>query len=357
MNLFSVPTFLRMPAVGLDISDDAIRFIEFKQTSRGMVISRHATRALAEGIVVSGRATDTARLKESIAVLSREFHLSFANISLPEEQAYIANIRIPAVPPGEVRSVLELKLEEHIPIPGSQAVFDYVIPRGTGSEREYLDTVVSVLPREVIDQYTEIFRDSGVTPLGFELESQAIARSVVKWSELGSFMVVDIGKTITSIFVVARGVVQFAASIDMGGQYLTDAIKKKFNVEEAEAETMKAKHGIIASKQKTELWDAVGRVIGDFRDKISQHYHYWQTHHGEKFGGAIERIYLSGGGANLRGLSEYLALGLATPVHIANPWINVNSFERYVPPIPQHESLSFSVAIGLALRDYAPPSL
>ncbi len=357
MNMFSVPTFLRMPAVGLDISDDAIRFIEFKMSSRGMVVSRYATRALAEGIVVSGRATDTARLKESIAVLAKEFRLTFANVSLPEEQAYIANIRIPAVLPSEIRSVLEIKLEEHVPIPGAQAVFDYVVAKGTDASRDHLDTVVSVLPREVIDQYAEIFKGSGVTPLGFELESQAIARSVVKWTELGSFMVVDIGKSITSIFVIARGVVQFAASIDMGGQYLTDAIKKKFSVEEVAAEEMKAKHGIIASKQKTELWDAVSRVIGDFRDKIAQHYHYWQTHHGEKFGGAIERIYLSGGGANLKGLSEYLALGLATPVHVANPWINVNSFEEYIPPIPQHAALSFSVAIGLARRDYAPPSL
>ncbi len=357
MNIFSVPTFLRMPAVGLDISDDAIRFIEFKMTSRGMVVSRYATRSLAEGIVVSGRAADTARLKESISILAKEFRLSFANISLPEEQAYIANIRIPAVLPSEIRNVLEIKLEEHVPIPGAQAVFDYVIAKGAETPRDYLDTVVSVLPREVIDQYTEIFNGSGVTPLGFELESQAIARSVIKWTEFGSFMVVDIGKTITSIFVIARGVVQFAASVDMGGQYLTDAIKKKFSVEEVAAEEMKAKHGIIASKQKTELWDAVARVIGDFRDKIAQHYHYWQTHHGEKFGGAIERIYLSGGGANLKGLSEYLALGLATPVHVANPWTNVNTFEGYIPPIPQHEALSFSVAIGLALRDYSPPSL
>jgi type IV pilus assembly protein PilM len=306
---------------------------------------------------VSGRVVDAGRLKESIAVLAKEFHLSFANISLPEEQAYIANIRIPRVPEHEVRSVLELKLEEHVPIPGSQAVFDYVLARSGGGSRDYLDTVVSVLPMEVIEQYTEIFRGSGVTPLGFELESQAIARSVIKWSDLGSFMVVDIGKTVTSIFVIARGVVQFGASIDMGGQYLTDAIKKKFSVEESAAEDMKAKHGIIASKQKPELWDAMAHVIGDFREKIAQHYSYWQTHHGEKFGGAIERIYLSGGGANLKGLSEYLALGLSTPVHVANPWVNINTFERYIPPIDQHDALSFSVAIGLALREYTPHTL
>jgi type IV pilus assembly protein PilM len=357
MSLFSVPTFLRMPAVGLDISDDAIRFIEFRQTSRGMEVARFATRPLAEGIVVSGRVVDPVRLKESIAVLAKEFHISFANISLPEEQAYLANIRIPHVAEHEIRGVLELKLEEHVPIPGAQAVFDYVLAHGSEGSREYLDTVVSVLPSDVIHQYSEIFEGSGVTPLGFELESQAIARSVVKWSDLGSFMVVDIGKTITSIFVIARGVVQFAASVDMGGQYLTEAIKKKFSVEDKVAEEMKVKHGIVASKQKPEIWDAVSRVVGDFRDKIAQHYSYWQTHHGEKFGGAIERIYLSGGGANLKGLSEYLALGLSTPVHVANPWVNVNTFEHYIPPIHQQGSLSFSVAIGLALREYAPPHL
>ena len=41
-------------------------------------------------------------------------------------------------------------------------------------------------------------------------------------------------------------------------------------------------------------------MISDFRTRLMRHYMYWQTHHGEKVGGNIESIYLTGGGANLK---------------------------------------------------------
>jgi Tfp pilus assembly PilM family ATPase len=78
---------------------------------------------------------------------------------------------------------------------------------------------------------------------------------------------------------------------------------------------------------------------------------YWQTHHGEKVGGNIESIYLTGGGANLKGIAEYIAMGVDVQVKTANPWVNVCSFEQYIPPLTMRQSHGYSAAIGLALRD------
>jgi len=59
---------------------------------------------------------------------------------------------------------------------------------------------------------------------------------------------------------------------------------------------------------------------------------------------------LCGGDANLIGFPEYLSYELKLPVEIGNPWINILSFEKRIPEIELRESLSYAIALGLALR-------
>lgn len=70
----------------------------------------------------------------------------------------------------------------------------------------------------------------------------------------------------------------------------------------------------------------------------------------DKKGLNIKEIILCGGDANLIGLTEYLNSTLKIPVKTANVWLNVFSFEKYIPEIEFNESLKFATAIGLALK-------
>lgn len=353
MLFFTAPKFLSMPGVGLDISADAIRFIELEQVdNHGLTVTRYATRNFPLGIIADGHVRDRKKLQEVIASLASEYKLSFAHVALPEEQAYLANIRIPRVASSEIRDVIELRLEEHVPISGAEAVFDYVVVgEGKAGRKDTIDVVVSVLPRGVVEEYLDIFSGTGITPKAFEFESQAMARALIPAGDNSTFLVIDIGKMITDIFVSANGVVQFSASLDIGGHYLTQAIEKSLGVSYEEAEKLKVQYGLIGTEGATAVHAALLPVMTDLRTRLMRHYSYWQTHHGEKIGGNIERIFVTGGGANLRGVTEYLSLGLDVRVVIANPWVNVSSFENYVPPITLRESHGYAAAIGLALRN------
>ena len=353
MSLFSAPKFLAMPAIGLDISMDAIRFVELDTKGDKLVVSRFASRQFQMGTIAEGRAGDKKKLQDVIGALAHEYKLGFANVSLPEEQAYLANMQVPRVSAGELRGAIELQLEEHVPISGADAIFDYVVVGEAGSARrkDVVDVVVSVMPRAIIDEYLEIFHGTGVTPKAFELESQAMARAIIPKGDNGTFLVVDIGKMMTDLFVTANGVVQFSASLDVGGHNFTQAIEKGMKVSYEEAEVLKVKHGLVGGADVGDLRTVLAPVVSDFRTRLMRHYMYWQTHHGEKIGGNIEAVYLTGGGANLKGMSEYLAMGVDVQVKVANPWVNVRSFEEYIPPLTMRQSHGYTAAIGLALRD------
>lgn len=338
-----------MPSVGLDISDDTVRVLELAPSKTGFMVARYESRKFSLGVVEGGQIMDRQKLKDAISVLATDMKLSHANVSLPEEQAYLANLKIPKVDRSEVRGAIELQLEEHVPIAANEAIFDYIIVDNPEVEKKgYMDVVVSVISRGVVDEYMEVFSGTGITPLSFELESQSMARAVVPYGDIGTFMVVDIGKVATAIFVVGKGVVQFAASVEIGGDDITHAIEKQFSVEYAEAERRKMKDGIIGNQGNNGLYQSILPVISELRSRINRHYLYWQSHKEEKFGGDIERVILCGGASNLRGLPEYLAMGLEVGVEVANPWVNVDEFENYIPPIPFRESLAYVTAIGLA---------
>lgn len=351
-SIFTTPKFLAMSAVGLDVSADAVRFIELEEGKGGLVVSRFATRSFPLGVISGSHIADKKKLKETIAGLAREYQLSFANISIPEEQGYLANMHIPRVSNKELRGAIELHLEEHIPIPTNDAVFDYELVDDAASRRSgTLDVVVSALSRSVVSEYLDVFRDTGIIPKAFEFESGAMARAVIPKGDKGTFLVADVGKMTTDVFVVAGGMVQFSASLDIGGHYLTQAIEHAMSITYEEAEGLKIMHGLVGGEKGDEVRALMLPVMFDLRARLLRHYSFWQTHHSDKAGGNIECMYITGGGANLRGIEEYLAVGLDVKVVVANPWVNVNAFENYIPEIPFHQSHGYSAAIGLALRN------
>ena len=351
-SIFTTPKFLAMSAVGLDVSAGAVRFIELEPGRGGLVVSRFAAHSFPIGIVSGGHIEDKKKLTEAISGLASEHRLSYANVALPEEQGYLANMRIPRVTPKELRGAVELHLEEHIPIPANDAVFDYVvIDDHANRHKDFVDVAVSAFPRAVVEEYLEVFHGAGITPKAFELESGAMARAVIPKGDKGTFLVADIGKMTTEVFVAAKSVVQFSASLDIGGHYLTQAIERAMNISYADAETLKAKDGLVAGETETPARTAMLPVLLDLRTRLLRHYSYWQTHHADKVGGNIECVYITGGGANLKGIEEYLALGLEVKIVPANPWVNVNSFANYVPELPIYAAHGFAAAIGLALRN------
>jgi Tfp pilus assembly PilM family ATPase len=50
---------------------------------------------------------------------------------LPEEKAYLFTTSIPKVAQKDIRSAIEFKMEENVPIPASDLVFDFLVCKVT----------------------------------------------------------------------------------------------------------------------------------------------------------------------------------------------------------------------------------
>lgn len=348
---FPPPNFLVAPSFGLDISDESLKFVELVTTKDGIRMGRYGERKIPAGIIESGKIKSPERLKEVLLKLRQEEGIRFVRVSLPEEQVYLFQLQLEKSGLKNIREGIELALEEHVPISAEDAIFDYDL---INEDAQRIEVQVAAIPKNVMENYLSVFRDSLISVQSLELEAQAISRAVIKKGDLETYLIVDFGQTRTGIFIVSRGVVVFTSTLDVGGVSLNNMIQKSFNLSLEEANKIKQQFGLQRNIENKEIFAVLLNSVSVLRDEIVKHFLYWNTHKDErgKEHPPIKKIILCGGDSNLVGLAEYLSVSIKSKVEMANVWVNIAEKEKYVPEISFKQSLTFAAALGLALGDF-----
>jgi len=348
---FPIPKFLSISSFGLDMGDESLKFLELIDTKNGLRVGRHGEKVIPAGIMESGKIKDSKRMEQILSELRKEIGIKSVRVSLPEEQVYLFQLKLEKLGLVNVRESIELSLEEHIPITAEDAIFDYEI---ISEDTKNLELQVAAIPKNVIESYLNLFKNTQIKVQSFELEAQAIARAVVKKDDLETYMIVDFGEKRTGIFILSHGIVMFASTLDVGGVMLNEMIAKDFKISFIEAEKMKKKYGLQRNTENKEIFSVLLNSVSILRDELVKHFLYWHTHKDEegKNNPPIKKIILCGGDSNLIGLSDYFSVSMKSRVEMANVWINIVNTENYVPDINFKQALSFAAALGLALRDF-----
>ncbi|MBU6431561.1 pilus assembly protein PilM [Patescibacteria group bacterium] len=350
-SILTPPRYLEMSAAGLDISDQAIRSIEFLKDKNGLFPAFFGEEKLPQGLIVSGEIIKKDELVKILSSLRRKYHLGFVKVSLPEEKAYFFKTEIPKVDEDEIRQSIEFRLEENVPLKAEEVLFDYRVINKVHEKSDHLDIAVSVVPKRVAESYAEVLEKSGLTAVAFEVESSAIARSAVKKGSGGSAMVINIRDRVTTVTLVADGTVRFTSAFAAGGNLITEALQKNFSVSFEKAEEMENEKLYGESKESIAMFFSLASIVSVIKDEISKFYSYWlaKNDSGGELGGKISKIILCGKNAGIAGLKEYLSQSLKIEVEMAEVWTNVFSPKDRLPEINFLDSLNFAVAIGLAL--------
>lgn len=360
--LFPAPRYLDFPAIGLDISDRSIKYIELRASGKGLRLKRSGEKKLTEGTIVAGEIKKPDELSAELAAFLKPLGVNYLVSALPEERSYISVISLPEAKKEELREAVELGLPEKIPLPAGEAIFDFELlkPRAEivneakirDTQPKHLDAVVYAFPKTIVKSYLDVYLNAGLTPVSFIMETAALSRALIPdFQENPPIMIVDFGRTRTTFVIVAGGKVRFSSTVSVAGLSLDQALAKTLNLGLAEAEKIKKERGLSRSPEDRAIYETLLPAVSAVADEIERHILFWNTHaehvHGESL--QITKVILSGGDSNLIGFKEYLASKLGLKAELGNPWINVAPFEKYIPELSLNESLTFSIAVGLAL--------
>lgn len=349
LNIFPTPRFLKPPVYGLDISDKSIKYIMLAKHKDKVILREFGQKIIPDGLIESGDIKKKEGLTDFLKNFRKELNNDYIAVILPEEKAYISKITIPVMKKSEIRKSLEIQLEENIPLSASEAIFDYDINR----DKDHYDVNLIAFSDKVVNDYRDVFFDAGFKPVSFEMEAHAISRALTPLSgDLGVKMIIDFGKTHTSFIVTADNKVMFSSTIKVSGKDIDTAISTLLSVDLKTAEDIKKEKGFAKTKENEKVYNAILPVVSAIKEEIDRIFIFWLNRaeeNGEKRK-KMDKIILSGGDSNLIGLPEFLSYELKVPVEIANPWINILSFDEEIPSITFRESLIYSTALGLALR-------
>ncbi|HJV32823.1 MAG TPA: type IV pilus assembly protein PilM [Patescibacteria group bacterium] len=348
-------------AVGLDISEHVFRLVEIRRGPfyrRKLQLHRYSEERVPDGVVVAGEFKKpeavTAHLKSLLKKAYRHATSRGAVVSLPETRTFIKVISVKRPEnPEAIPAAILAEAELHIPTPISELYVDWQhmedpksVPVG-----KMMSVTIAAAPKQIVDSYSSALEAAGLVPVAFEIEAQAIVRSVIPQKEDGerTIGIVDFGATRSSFIVYDKGTIQFTVSIPLSGDVVTRRIAESLSVEVPEAERTKRQCGVDAHKCGTKLWSIMEPFLSEMADRIIDAVNFYRDHF--PGGRPLDEIVLCGGGANMARMDELLSDLTKTPVRRADPWVNIDPGRS---PLPPEIILSSTTAVGLALRQSAP---
>lgn len=352
---------LKPEVFGIDISDLSLKIIKLKKKRGFLTLASFGEADIQPGVIEAGEIKDEAALSEAIRkavsqAKGERLKTKYVVASLPEQRAFLQVIQMPVMKKEEMEKAVYFEAENYIPTTTDKVYLDSQIVKSAAEHPDHLDVLIAALPQKTVDSYSNSFKKAGLKPLVFEIESQAVARSLIKREASSEpILLIDFGANRTSFIIFSGYSLRFTVSLPISSQKFTESIASHFKINLKEAEELKKKHGIEGGKKGKEILGAMERDLTNLTDQIKKYLSYYQTHssHEHLYSNdkAVEKVILCGGAANMKGIDNFLSHELGIQVVLGNPWVNILPEPlKEVPELPYEESLKYTTALGLALK-------
>jgi type IV pilus assembly protein PilM len=354
---------LKPEAFGLDFSDASLKIAKLEKKRGRLKLVSFGETLIRPGIIKNGEIKNKEILVKTIKkavseVKGEKIKTKYVNVSLPEEKAFLEVIQMPKFLEEDLKSAVVYEAENYIPMPIEEVCLDSQIVPAISNHLDHQDVLLAAFPKKIIYSYIECLKEAGLKPMVLEIECLAASRALIK-NEISTYpvLIIDFGAVGTSCAIFSGYSVIFTFSLPFSPQKITEAIARSMKIDLIRAEKLKSKWGLDFKKIKgeEEIQRALTDCSAELIEQIKKHFDYYYTHifHEHLPGNerSIKKVLLCGGGANLKGLDDFLSRELSLPVEFGNPWVNVLSENKKEKAgLSLEESLKYATALGLALR-------
>jgi len=336
---------------GLDIGITSMKLVSLTKVHGGVNVNAVMSTNTPPKGMFSESTLDQEAMARAIRTLVEESKVSSraVNIALPENQVYTRIIEMPLLSDKELSSAIYWEAEQYIPVPLNTITLDYtVLSRPEKSAvGEKMQVLLAGAPTSLINKYEKIISMAGLSIHSVETEILSAIRVLLAGDSVPVSLVMNIGSLSTSLAIVSHEKIMFTYVIPTGGAALSRAIAADFGFSITQAEEYKKTYGLSAQTIGGKIGQATAPVLQALTAEVKKTITYYQDKHKDD---AIKQIVMSGGTANLQGLTSYMASALGIEVVVANPWKIVVGQE--LPKAIVDNASEYAIAVGLAMRDY-----
>jgi len=342
--------------LGIDIGTTSIKLVElsargnmFRLENYGFLESYGHLERLNNALQTSTLRMMDREISEMLKLLLRTTKTRTKNavLSIPSFLAFITLLELPEMSAQEVGRAIPFQARQYVPLPMTEVAIDWlkVGEREDEQGNKKQQVLLVAVPTEQIKKYERICAAAGLRLVALEVESLSLAR-VLTAGDPTPTLIVDIGGRSSNIAVAEQGLLKLNAQTDFGGGDLTQALATGLSINVRRAEDLKKQRGLLGTGGEYELSTLMAPLI----DAIINEAGRAKDAYERSFNRKVERVILSGGGANLLGIDKYFEAQMNIPVVKANPFTKV-IYPPSIETLATELAPQLSVALGLGIRE------
>jgi type IV pilus assembly protein PilM len=300
--------------------------------------------------IVDGHIMNAGAIVEGLERLFHKVRRRDIALRISGHSVIIKKITMPTMSDAELAEQINWEAEQHIPFDLADVQIDYQI-LNTREEQGQMDVLLVAAKQEEIGDLVNLAMEAKLRPKVVDLDTFAIqncyeaAYSAPTPEE--TIVLLHIGASLTTLNILAGGTTAFTRDVLSGGNAITEDIQRKLGISRDEAEALKC--GTVQEAVPPEANRIIEESVDTLSGEIQRSLDFYLATSGDR---EIQKIYISGGSANLRALSEAIAqrsqqgeVVLFDPLLVAPP--DSKSVDQMAF---QGRELQSVVAYGLALR-------
>lgn len=350
--------------LGIDIGTAAIKIIELEKSGGRFALKNYGLFELrGTDVQPSGPGTGQSILKlpDQEIIWGLKELIKKSNIkstdtvaSIPSFSTFTTIIEMPYLSEQELAKVVPLEARKYIPIPLNEVILDWSIidilnPITSGVPNSApkpatVQVFLAAVPRDETEKYRRIMKGAGLNLKALELENTALIRALLG-NDLSPTAIVNIGGRSTSIVIVNKGYERVSHNYEIGGFEITKSIARSLNVSIEKAEELKRKIGMKEADENIvneAMVSLIDMMVFETKKTIS-------NYEGAK-NQKISRVLLMGGLTNMPNFFNYFKQKLNMDIYGANAFARI-VYPESLKPVIQELANTFSIAVGLAMRD------
>jgi type IV pilus assembly protein PilM len=340
--------------VGVDIGSSAIKVVELRPGGKGgneYQLANLGLEPLPPEAIVDGAIMDSGAVIDAIqrVFTAQKIKTSEVATSVSGNAVIVKKISLPQMTPEELSESIHWEAEQYIPFDIQDVSLDYEVVEGGGSGGN-MDVLLVAVKKDKIGDYTSAISQAGKNAQIVDVDVFALQNcyEVNYGVDAGRVVaLLNVGASIMNINIIKGATSIFNRDIAVGGNQYTDAIQKDLNLSFDQAEAVK-KGQRVEGANPDSLGPILQAVSENIALEIQKTFDFFKATSSED---RIDRIFLSGGTAKVKGLQELLAERFDAGVELLNPFNSVTYNPRdFDPDFIADIGPSAAIAVGLAAR-------
>ncbi len=333
----------------IDIGESSIKAIEAKEIKNRIIVIKIFYKSIPY-LLRENSIKKEKFIKEAIEELSSFSSAKYIISIIPSAKVILKFLTLPTTKEKEIKRMLEFEMKEHLPLPPEKMEVDWQV---TKQEEGKSTVILAAIKKEEIEQHLNFLGNLKIAPSRIETSFIVLYNSLGFSKEKRHNIVqINIGEKNTEINILKEGGLILSRCLEWGSKDLTYSIAESLNLSFDNAEKIKKENGIILSKKEE---NATSKIISDnackwvdyLIEEIKKSLTYLKVKENTSLD--IDKLILSGGGANLINISDYLKEKLKMKISFlkAPQYIEISSdhttYNKY--------SLEFVTLMGALLEE------